>query len=250
MRSLLKALVVFTASIFLLFSGIVLYVAVTAPDVSALKKTIPFPTAFMKAYQEANTPSTKKARRLRVKYIPLTKIPEILQRTVILAEDASFWVHHGIDWYEVRQSFWKNLQKGQMIRGGSTITQQVAKNVYLSGRKTFFRKFQEYWIAQQLESTLRKRRILEIYLNIIEMGPGVYGVNSGAWYYFRKPPHRLTLAEMVMLAATIPSPRKHNPYRRTRQFYWRCQVVAKRLWRFHVVDDSTYHTLQASFNLK
>ncbi len=247
MRSWFKAMLVFGASVAALLCGVAVYIVLTTPDVTYLKTTIPYPTAYMNTYQQ-RTQSATPRQKLRVKYIPLHQVPEMLQRTIILAEDASFWVHKGIDWYEMRQSFWDNLRKGRFVRGGSTITQQVARNLYLSSQKSIFRKLQEMWLAHQLENVLSKRRILEIYVNIIEWGPGIFGVHKAARYYFNKLPAQLTLKEIVQLAATIPSPIRDNPFRKSRRFYWRCQLIARRLWQFQVIDDDTYNILRQQLN--
>ncbi len=247
MRQFVQATVLFCGTVVGLLAGIFVYIFFTTPDIHQLQKSIPFPTAFMASYLQ-NAAGKNRHPRIRVHYIPLSKVPRTLQRCIILAEDASFWVHHGIDWHEIQESFFKNIQTGSVIRGGSTITQQVAKNLYLSGKKTLFRKMQEFWIARKLEQTLKKRRILEIYINIIEFGKGLYGLDPAARYYFAKPPARLSIAEMVMLAATIPSPRYHNPHRRTRRFYWRCRIIARRLLNFNEIDPATYQELMGMFS--
>lgn len=129
-----------------------------------------------------------------------------LRRAVVSAEDANFYNHHGVDFAQIRASLGRNIKEGRLARGGSTITQQVVKNLFLSREKTLARKLQESFLAWKLENALSKRRILEIYLNIIEWGPGIFGAKAAASYFFDKHPADLTLNEAVFLAAILPNP--------------------------------------------
>jgi len=181
---------------------------------------------------------------LRYQWVEIRRMPRLLQRSVILAEDASFWVHRGFDWHEVRAAFRKNLQTGRVVRGGSTITQQLAKNLYLSPERSIYRKLREMAITYQMERHLSKRRILELYLNIIELGPGVFGVQAASQYYFGVSVANLTPVQILLLAATIPSPLKHNPNRPTRQLHWRANMILKRLKFYGDISDSTFVQLQ------
>lgn len=145
-------------------------------------------------------------------WTPLSNIPPSLQWSVIVAEDDTFYRHNGFNFSAMRDAFWENIKKRKPVRGGSTITQQLAKNLYLSKKKSLVRKLKEAVITRRLERTLSKNRILELYVNIIEWGPGVYGVGEASWYYFRKIPSDLNFYESVLLAAIIPSPRLYNPH--------------------------------------
>lgn len=139
-------------------------------------------------------------------WVPLSRISPNLRRAVVMAEDGNFYNHYGIDYFEMRESIRKNMHKKRFARGFSTITMQLAKNLYLSRNKTIFRKALEILIALKMEQDLSKDRILEIYLNIIEWGPGVYGAEAAAQHYFRKTASALNAEESAFLAAIIPNP--------------------------------------------
>jgi monofunctional biosynthetic peptidoglycan transglycosylase len=144
-------------------------------------------------------------------WTPLSNIPPTLQWSVIVAEDDTFYRHNGFNFSAMREAFWENIKKRKPVRGGSTITQQLAKNLYLSKKKSLVRKLKEAVITWRLERILSKNRILELYVNIIEWGPGVYGVEEASRHYFRKTPADLNFYESVLLAAIIPSPRLYDP---------------------------------------
>lgn len=149
--------------------------------------------------------------------------PRVLERMVIIAEDSRFRTHHGIDFVEMRDA----LAAGGR-RGASTITQQLAKNLYLSPSRSVFRKLKEAVTALRLESALSKDRILELYLNAAEWGPGIWGVNAASQAYFGIPPSRLSNAQAAALAATLPQPRTSNPlYRPARMLVRRDQILAR-----------------------
>jgi len=146
-------------------------------------------------------------------WTPLSRIPSALQWAVIAAEDDTFYQHNGFNFSAMRDALRVNIKRRKPVRGGSTITQQLAKNLYLSREKSLSRKFKEAVITCKLERHLSKNRILELYVNVIEWGPGVYGVGAASWHYFRKPSADLNFFESVLLAAIIPSPTLYNPYR-------------------------------------
>ncbi len=143
-------------------------------------------------------------------FVPLRQVPPLLIRTLLLGEDAGFFGHHGIDLAEVPSAILTDWSRGNAARGASTITQQLAKNLFLSREKRLGRKLQELALALLLESTLSKERILEIYLNVIEWGPGVYGLRPAAQRYFGKDPAELTPGQMALLVALIPGPVKYQ----------------------------------------
>lgn len=148
---------------------------------------------------------------IHYRWVSLTHIPKHVRKAVLIAEDARFYSHSGIDWHEVGESFKTNLEKGRIVRGGSTITQQLAKNLYLSTSRDPIRKLKELLITWMLEATLSKNRILELYLNIIEWGRGVFGIEAASQRYFHKSATKLTREEGARLAAAIPSPLRYNP---------------------------------------
>jgi len=169
------------------------------------------------------------AYRIRHRWVPLRRIAEPLRKAVIAAEDDAFYQHHGVDLTAIRVSLKNNWKKKTYAQGGSTITQQVVKNLYLSPKKSMLRKLREAALALQMERALSKRRILEIYLNIAEWGRGVYGAEAAARHYFGKPAADLTLDEAVALVAVLPSPLKHSPVRQDRFLKWRKAWVLRQL---------------------
>jgi monofunctional biosynthetic peptidoglycan transglycosylase len=148
-----------------------------------------------------------------------------LQRAVIVAEDASFYHHHGFDWAGIRGAASRNWDRGELRRGGSTITQQLAKNLYLSPEKNYLRKVHEAVITRVLEKRLSKRRILELYLNVVEWGRGIYGAEAAARHHFGKSAQDLEPAEAALLAAILPSPRRYDPLRTTKFLAKRQQQI-------------------------
>jgi monofunctional biosynthetic peptidoglycan transglycosylase len=141
----------------------------------------------------------------------LDQVSERLIQAVIMGEDAGFYTHHGFDFYEMRESIKRNWERGGYARGASTITQQLAKNLFLSTEKSISRKIKEAILAYRLEKALSKKRILEIYLNVIEWGEDLYGVEAAARTYFGKRAIDLDAAEAALLAGMIPNPRRLNP---------------------------------------
>ena len=144
-------------------------------------------------------------------WVPLELIPKDLQNAVLAGEDFSFYSHNGVDWYELYESFKRNFREHRFSRGGSTITQQLAKNLFLSREKTIRRKIKELILADRLEKALTKDRILELYLNLVELGDTVYGVGAGARRHFGRRPSELSLRESAFLAAMLPGPRVYDP---------------------------------------
>lgn len=143
-------------------------------------------------------------------WTPLGSVSKVAVAAIVLSEDWAFYQHNGFDWEQIQNSVETNLKKGKFARGGSTITQQVAKNVFLTNEKTIWRKLQEAVLTVRLERHLSKGRILEIYLNIAEFGEGLYGVGPASRYYFRKHPSQLTAKEGAFLAMLLPSPKKYS----------------------------------------
>ena len=143
-------------------------------------------------------------------WVSLGEVSQIASAAIVLSEDWAFWQHNGFDWDQVIDAFRTNLEKGKFARGGSTITQQVIKNVYLSNEKTLVRKAKEAVLTMRIERHVSKKRILEIYLNIVELGPGIYGIGPASRYYFQKHPSQLTAKEGAFLAMLLPSPKKYS----------------------------------------
>jgi monofunctional biosynthetic peptidoglycan transglycosylase len=143
-------------------------------------------------------------------WTPLGAVSPLAVSAIVLSEDWAFYQHNGFDVDQIWDSFTTNLKKGKFARGGSTITQQMVKNVYLTGEKSLGRKLQEAVLAVRVERHLGKKRILEIYLNVVEFGPGLYGIGPASRLYFQKPASELTAKEGAFLAMLLPSPKKYS----------------------------------------
>ena len=223
-RRIGRALVLIPALLF----AYVAYIYLTLPDVRPLVKINPKTTAFMDLrVDEARDAGRKFA--IRHQWVPYGRISPMLKRAVIVTEDAAFFDHDGIDIEEIKASLERNWEEGQFLRGGSTITQQLAKNLYLSPTRNPFRKLKELFIARRLEAALSKQRIFEIYLNMIEWGDGIFGCEAAARAYFKKPCASLDMAESAMMAGAIINPREHSPAKPTRRLLRRQQIILKRM---------------------
>jgi monofunctional biosynthetic peptidoglycan transglycosylase len=198
----------------------------TLPDVSGLATAWPKTTSFMER-RRALLASEGKATRLEWSPVPLSRIAPAMQRAAVVAEDARFWEHDGVDWAAMRGAMEKNLEDGKLKVGGSTITQQLAKNLYLTPARTPWRKLRELAIAGRLERTLSKKRILELYLNVIEFGPRTFGVEAAARRYLGKSARELSREEAATLAAVIPSPRIYDPVRHADRVARRAQRILR-----------------------
>jgi monofunctional biosynthetic peptidoglycan transglycosylase len=166
-------------------------------------------TAFMREQAAQAKKGNRPFHKLQ-HWLSLRSIPQDAIDAVIVSEDGTFWSHHGFDWFEFRESIERNFEEGRAARGASTITQQLVKNLYLSSSKNPLRKMKEWILTWYMEQELSKSRILEIYLNVIEWGDGVYGIEAASHYYFDKTASSLNREECARLAAIIPSPRKHR----------------------------------------
>jgi monofunctional biosynthetic peptidoglycan transglycosylase len=243
----IKKIFLWTAlSIFVLavFSVALLYL--TLPDVSDLKSQNPKMTALM----EIRARLAKKEQRdfvVRQNWVPFAQIPQILKDTVRIAEDAGFYWHKGIDFEELKQAIKKNIQEKKFARGGSTITQQLAKNLYLSPKKSLVRKIREYLIARKLEKRLSKDRIFELYLNVIELGPGVFGVDAASQYYFGFSVDALYLEEMVRLVAVLPRPLSEDPRGDTPWLKWRCRWLLHKLQLYEYISGEVAQEIGEKF---
>ncbi len=175
----------------------------------------PHSSAFMEDRLEI-IQEKKPEAELKHKWVDYGKISPHLKRAIIAAEDARFNDHEGFDWEGIRKAYEKNLKKGKVVAGGSTISQQLAKNLFLSSKRTPWRKGQEAIITVMLEKTLSKRRILEIYLNVIEWGNGVFGAEAAARHYYKTSAANLNSWQAAKLAAMVPNPRFYDDHRNTR----------------------------------
>ena len=191
-----------------------LYVALGLPSraqVGALDKTNPGTTALMRQRDEEVRRAGRPPRRRAQAWVPIGRMSRHLIRAVLASEDQRFFGHDGVDWEAIQKSVDEDRKKGRFVRGGSTITQQLAKNLFFTTRKTVTRKLRELVVARWMEEGLSKRRILELYLNVIEWGDGIYGSEAAARRWFGKSASDLDEEEAAGLAAMIPNPRRINP---------------------------------------
>jgi monofunctional biosynthetic peptidoglycan transglycosylase len=212
--------------LFLLFTLLAVLFAylLLMPDISSLKKKTPTKTAFMK-YREKEW--AKKGRRYKVTQtvVPLARISPYLRKAVLIAEDDKFWKHEGFDFASMQKALEKDLQAGKFKFGGSTISQQLARTLYLSPEKNLLRKGAEAVITWRMEKVLSKRRILELYLNEVEWGEGIFGAEAAARHYFGKSAYELSPREAARMAAVLPNPRKYNPAGEQRYVLNRSRII-------------------------
>jgi monofunctional biosynthetic peptidoglycan transglycosylase len=197
-------------------------------DVSQLKSTNPGETAFMREHREEAEEQGKPFKKVQ-RWVPLSRISKDAINAVIVSEDGTFWTHGGFDWFEFRESLERNVKEGRAARGASTITQQLVKNLYLSSSKNPLRKLKEWVLTWYMEQQLSKSRILELYLNVIEWGRGVYGIESASQQYFGKSASMLSREEAARLAAVIPNPRRYRVDNETRYLEHRSQLILSRM---------------------
>jgi len=188
----------------------------------------PSSSAFMEDRLETLQDRNPKAQ-IRHQWVPYERISSHLKRAIVSAEDAKFLDHEGFDWDAIQQAYEKNLRKGRVVRGGSTISQQLAKNLFLSSQRTPWRKAQEAVITLMLEATWSKRRILEVYLNIIEWGNGVFGAEAAARHYFGTTAAGLSAEQAARLAAMVPNPRYFDRRRDSPYLYRRTEIILRRM---------------------
>jgi monofunctional biosynthetic peptidoglycan transglycosylase len=204
------------------------YAYLTLPDVRPLATSNPTTTAFIELRADEALEKGLKPRRVQ-RWVGCSHVSPELKRAVLVAEDDAFFQHEGVDLAQLQESLEIDWAKGKFTRGASTITQQLAKNLYLSPSKNPLRKLRELIIARRLEAELKKARILEIYLNVIEWGDGIYGAEAAAQTYFRSPAAQLDPNEAALLAGAIINPRLLNPARPTRRLLQRQQLILRRM---------------------
>jgi monofunctional glycosyltransferase len=232
----MKRFLAIGALLFLLAATYVSYIVLTLPDVQQLKKTNPTVTALM---QQRAVEKKTQVRPLR-EWIAYGSISPNVRNAVLIAEDSAFFQHSGFDMVQIKESVKRNINEGRFARGASTITQQLAKNLYLSTSKNPLRKIHEFFIAQDLERYLTKQRIFEIYLNVIEWGDGVYGVEAASKAHFGKSASELLPEEGAILAAMIPNPRRYTPARNARYLETRKAELLKRLAAYKYLPQADY----------
>jgi len=208
--------------------GYAAFIYLTLPDVRPLRTSNPESTAFIELRMREARARGEQPKRIQ-RWAPYTRISSNLTRAVLVAEDSRFWTHEGIDLDELKESIEANIERMEFARGGSTITQQLAKNLYLSPSKNPVRKLRELLIARRLEAELSKQRILELYLNVVEWGDGIYGAEAAARTYFRKSASELSAAEAALLAGALTNARLLNPAHPTARLRRRQAMVMGRM---------------------
>jgi monofunctional biosynthetic peptidoglycan transglycosylase len=228
---------IFMASGIVLLAVIMVAGLLTLPDVGILEKC--FTTSM---YKVRLCPQSKD-------YVPLKNISPYVLHAVIAAEDGAFYSHKGFDWHEMQESFETNLKRGHIARGGSTLTQQLAKNAFLNKEKSFWRKIKEAYLAHAIENRFRKDFILEKYLNVVELGPDIYGVKPAALKYFQKSPSELHPLEAAYLAFLLPNPKLYSQSFRkgalTPFATKMIKIILKRMNQFGKLSPAAYRTALA-----
>jgi monofunctional biosynthetic peptidoglycan transglycosylase len=188
----------------------------------------PSTSAFMETRLEIMQDANPDAS-LKYQWVPYAKISNNLKRALIASEDANFVDHEGFDWEGIQKAYEKNMKKGRIVAGGSTISQQLAKNLFLSGRRSPFRKIEEAAITVMMEAVMDKQRIFEIYLNVIEWGDGVFGAEAASRYYYHISASQLNAAQAAKLAAMVPNPRYYDKHRDARGLARKTGIIMSRM---------------------
>lgn len=230
--------------LFVILTPVFIFIGVyiAAPDGSEFIRKNPQTTALIRQ----RTSEYHKARKkvpVQWKWVPISQISPNIIHAVILAEDSRFYEHIGFDVEAIKFAMDKNLKRKKYALGGSTITQQLAKNIYLSNKKSIPRKIHELIIAFKMDRCLSKRRILELYLNVIEFGRGIYGVEAASQHYFSKPAANLSIGEASRLISIMPSPRRHTPYDGSKFTERRRKRLLNWLYKTGHIDSVNYENL-------
>ena len=188
----------------------------------------PSASAFMEQRLEVLQNKNPSAE-LRHQWVPYNRISNNLKRALIAAEDSKFLDHEGFDWESIQNAYEKNQKKGKIVAGGSTISQQLAKNLFLSSKKAFWRKAEEAVITVMLEQMMSKRRIFEIYLNVIEWGNGVFGAEAAARHYYKTNAAGLSAEQAARLASMVPNPRYYDSHRNARGLEKKTGIILARM---------------------
>ncbi len=209
------------------------YLAWIWPDWQSYQRGQIQPSTFILDY-EAEQRKHPNWPELRWNPVTLNRIPQHMIRAAVIAEDSRFYSHGGVDWEALRDAMEYNLARGQLVYGGSTISQQTAKNLFLSASRNPLRKWHELILTMAMEHHLSKHRIMEYYLNVAQFGPGLFGVDAAARHYWGIPAARLTQRQAIELAASLPSPVSTNPAARTQTYLRRVNKISRhfRQWAY------------------
>ncbi len=225
-------------ALFLLFYSAYCFLSVR--DLCSLARENPKTTAFME-YRKEQWEEKDSKRKIYQRWVPLSSISRNLRNAVVVTEDPNFYHHEGIDFYAIRLAFERNLEEGEIASGASTITQQLMKNLYLSASRNPLRKWREAILSYRVEQCVKKDRLLEIYLNVIEWGESTYGIEAASRRYFGKPASMLDPAESALLTAMIPNPVKYNPYRKNPYLVKRKNLTLRLMLRAGKLSKGEYN---------
>jgi monofunctional biosynthetic peptidoglycan transglycosylase len=206
------------------------------PDVSTLRKVNPKKSAFME-YRENEWLRQGKKKKIVHQWVPLAQISPYVIKAVIIAEDDKFWSHEGFDFDAMQKALEKDLKQRKFKVGGSTISQQLAKNLFLSPSKNPVRKLKEAVLTWRLERNLSKKRIIELYLNVAEWGDGLFGIEAASHRYYDKPASDLSASEAARLAAILPNPRRYSPVGGSPYVAYRSELIYQIMVRRGIVIE-------------
>src|SRR5437899_1679301 len=226
-----------TAAFLVLVLAAISALEVATVDVSSLARRAPRRTALMRE-REREASEAGHVLRLDQRWVSYDRVSPLLRRAVLVAEDDAFYSHDGLDWNEIRAAAQTNIEAGRVVRGGSTVTQQLARNLFLGDERSLTRKLKEMFLAVRIEHTLPKRRIFELYLNEIEWGDAIFGIEAAANRYFGVSAASLNPRQAVLLAAVIINPRRFSPLHPSMRIERRAHMIADRLHRRGVLDDA------------
>jgi penicillin-binding protein 1A len=229
---------------FLIVALWLVYITATLPDISFLKRYRP--PAASEVFDRSGRLVTEYHDRVLRFCVPVSDIPEHVVRSVVIAEDDTFFGHKGVNYKATWDALVHDVKKGRFARGGSTITQQMIKNVMLSREKTVGRKLREYFLARKAEDILTKRQIMEIYLNEVEWGQNIYGIEAASRYYFDKHAVELTVGEAALLAGMLPNPHYFNPFKRMDKARDRQERVLSNMLQAKVITEDAFTTALSS----
>jgi len=225
---------IFTGIIILILAGISL--CFLYPDISKLKKENPTRTSFMKNREEESR-ERGKTINIKQRWAPLHRISPYLIKAVLIAEDDKFYQHEGFDFEAIQNAIEKDIKQKKFKFGGSTISQQLAKNLYLSSSRNPLRKLMEAFLTWRIEAALSKKRILELYLNVAEWGEGIFGIEAASLHYYGRPAADLGPDEAARLASVLPNPRKYNPVVPSRYIVNRSRTIYNIMVRRGIVTE-------------
>ena len=225
--------------VLLLLVALLLWEWATFPNTAKLASENPTTTAFMEQ-RKRELRAAGKSDALLYTFVRYDRISPYLRRGVLVAEDNDFYQHGGVDVKAMKEAVERDWKRRKVTHGGSTITQQLAKNLYLSPSRNPLRKIKEYFLARSLERHLSKKRILELYLNVVEMGERVYGAEAGSRFYFQRPAASLTPQQAALLAGCLPNPRLMNPGAPNKRLRARQRMILSRMRRWgYLLEEET-----------